>query len=388
VKGAAAKIVGWWKARSEFTTAEGETHALYFQGEGGGARLVMASTPRGLRDVLADKDLNIKDRGALQAGLDAIDNKITANADIGTKDDGAQTKFQEDIASAVKALAAQFASRLGHVEGLPASTLTFGANQGRASYAMGMPLTKNPGNTTGQAAQGRLNTVGDRFVNLFVAKTSHERSDRDGNRIKVEMLPLDQAHLINAKLHGPFEERNIALGDKSLNSGMKAVEGAAIKAKDAAAQFQYKVVVEYHSNTKPPADTEEISGPIPETVRSWVGFYIAKSMTVTWAKWSKNAYSDPQDGGVGTGDIPAVTGQVIESIEDMAVRVARAAPDASLKNIVTPAGEYVASQYGLEGLRVAMGRKENQMRVASERLRANGRIIITIGPKARVYVRK
>jgi hypothetical protein len=387
-KGAVARIVGWWRARSEFTTAAGEQHALYFQGEGRAARLVLASEPRGLREVLADEKLPIKDRSTLQSGLAAIDKRIAANADIGTKDETAQNNFQKEIAAMVQVLASQFASRLDHVEGLPASTLTFGLNQERASFAMGMPLTKNPGNTTGAAAGKRLNTEGDRFVGMFVARTTHERTDRDGNRIKVEMLPLDQAHLINAKLHGPFSPQNIALGDKSLNRGINAAETEAIKAKEAGEQIQYKVDVEYHSSVKPPADTSEIAGPVSETVRSWTGFYIAKVMRVTWAKWLKNAYSLSQRPSTGTGDIPAVTGEVIESIDDMAVRVARGAPDPSLPEIERGGAKYFATQYSLDSLRVAIGRKENQMRVASERLRAAGRVIVTIGPKARVYIRK
>src|SRR3954466_6762477 len=137
----------WWQVKKPFHAASGGQHTLFFHGQGPSAQLYMASEPRSLEAVLNDKDLSIEDKATLDAGLKAIKDKIAKNPDIGQRPDAEQNKFQGEINQMVQELAQQFASRLQHEGELPASTVTFGSSGGRASFAMGMPLTKNPGST-------------------------------------------------------------------------------------------------------------------------------------------------------------------------------------------------------------------------------------------------
>jgi hypothetical protein len=41
-----ASVTNWWRARKRFRNARGESHTLYFDGQGTGARLMMRSTPQ------------------------------------------------------------------------------------------------------------------------------------------------------------------------------------------------------------------------------------------------------------------------------------------------------------------------------------------------------
>jgi hypothetical protein len=378
----------WWRVKQPFHAASGGQHTLFFHGQGPTAKLYMASEPRSLEDVLKDKDLSIEDRSTLEAGLGAIKTKIDSNPDIGKKSDQEQNAFQASINEMVQKLAQQFASRLQHEGELPASVVTFGASARRASFALGMPLTKNPGNTKGAEASGRLNTEGDRFVDNFIVKTSHERTDKAGNRINVQMNPLDQVHLVHSELHGPFSAQNIVLGDKSINRQMQGAEQDAIRTIKADGQIRYRVNVAYHADAPPPDDISEIPDPVDQTVQSWVGFYVAREITVTSTKMSGTDYTVALTGASATGSLPPVHGQIVETIEDMCVRVARANLDPSAPNLVENGVVYLATKFNLLRLQAALNRNENQMRVASERLRNNGIFRITVGRGSLIYVRQ
>lgn len=52
VAGAARRVVSWWRARTAFRTAEGESHSLYFTGEGRTARATVASNPMPVEQFL------------------------------------------------------------------------------------------------------------------------------------------------------------------------------------------------------------------------------------------------------------------------------------------------------------------------------------------------
>jgi len=54
-KAGVAKLIAWWKTRTEFK-ADGQSHALYFEGEAGKAKLVVASTPMPVEAFLAEKE--------------------------------------------------------------------------------------------------------------------------------------------------------------------------------------------------------------------------------------------------------------------------------------------------------------------------------------------
>jgi hypothetical protein len=54
-KGAAGKLVDWFKEKETITTDEGESHSVYFSGEGGSAQLMVASAPQELQAFLDSK---------------------------------------------------------------------------------------------------------------------------------------------------------------------------------------------------------------------------------------------------------------------------------------------------------------------------------------------
>jgi uncharacterized protein DUF4157 len=385
----ARRITQWWRVRAVFQAASGNQHSLFFRGEGPNATLSMASesSPRSLKDVLEDNDLVITEREALKARLENINAEIAANENMGEKPEKEQKDFQDKIAEKVQALADELHLHLRHEGGLPASVITFGSNAGRASFVMGMPLTKNPGNTTGSPTRGRLDTVGDKFVTAFVSKTPYKRTkpnNPNGDTIMVSMLPLDQVHLLHEKLHGPFSKENIALGDKTLNKGILKAEAAAIK-EIGSGQIRYRVDLAYHSDAPPPEDPIEIPEPVVPTIRGWVGFYIARQATVSISRWVDNAYSAPFFSITARGEIPAVRDEKRESIDDLCFRVARENLDSSLRKVREREVEYTPTTLNREDLEKKIKRTSKQMKEALSKLDSSRRILVLDN---RIYVRE
>jgi hypothetical protein len=84
-KAAVKSLIGWAKSKLSFK-AGGESHSLYFQGEGAGAKLVLASTPTPVETFLKEKAAEAKGdkakEGAIEKVRDLIKkvDKLTANA--------------------------------------------------------------------------------------------------------------------------------------------------------------------------------------------------------------------------------------------------------------------------------------------------------------------
>lgn len=381
-----AAVANWWKTKVAFKTATGEAHTLYFEGQGFAARLMLASTPRSLEDVIVnEKAIDIEQRKILSHELKVITDLIANNSDIGTKPEPQQVEFQHKVQALVQELATKLAQYLGHGN-LPASVVTFGHSGGRATYVRAEPLTKNPGNTTGEPAKGRLDTEGDRLVSQFVQKKEHERHDGFGNTIKVSMLPLDQVHLLHSDLHGPFGAENIALGDKSLNGQMRPAEKGAKGAYDSG-KVSYVVNVTYFSDTKPTV-VDPIPAPIEETVKSWVGYYIAKSMTVISKKAEGDAYNVALEGAAASGTLPPVTGQIVERVEVSAMKALRAAIDRNQAERLFGAKVYVATTYNRETLRIALKLNQNQMKELAAVLVNQEKVEIGYGRPAVMWIPK
>lgn len=379
----AKSLFQWWKARSTFKLKSGAQHSLFFSGQGKGAKLMMASTPRSIPDVLGDKSLDIDNRDQLLAEFQKIEQLIAANPDIGERTEAEQQKFQDQIKKRVDALAKKLAQFMKSDGKLPVTTVTFGSSAGRASFVMAEPLTRNAGNTTGSGTSGRLDTVGDRFVTGFVPKTtSKPKRNRKGDLVQVTMQPLIQAHLLNHELHGPFNAQNIALADRSLNGLMSGAENNA-KTHAAQQQLKYRVTVTYHSNTAPPKMPDEV--PEPDVVRGWVGYYIAKSIVVTASKWDGSGYGIALAGANAAGGIPPVSNQVIESALSQAKKILA-------KSIAKPReedGGYVATTLNLLGVAAAMNPplNQNQTKELSIAMRGDG-IRIGIGRYGVIWIKK
>lgn len=70
VKDTALSALFWWKKKKKLQTADGESHTVYFQGEGKSAKLMISTTPMEYTDY-------VKDLISTQ-GLDKNDNKVRA----------------------------------------------------------------------------------------------------------------------------------------------------------------------------------------------------------------------------------------------------------------------------------------------------------------------
>jgi uncharacterized membrane protein (Fun14 family) len=70
-KAGVKKLVGWWKAKTSFK-AGGESHSLYFQGEGASAKLVVASAPQPVEAFLGEKAKKAKGDKDKQAAIQEV----------------------------------------------------------------------------------------------------------------------------------------------------------------------------------------------------------------------------------------------------------------------------------------------------------------------------
>lgn len=77
----AGKLVDWFKAKLTISTDDGETHSLYFSGDGPGAQLMVASAPQELQAFLASKSAEAKKdpkKAAALAKIKPLMSKIRA----------------------------------------------------------------------------------------------------------------------------------------------------------------------------------------------------------------------------------------------------------------------------------------------------------------------
>ena len=71
-KAAAGALLQWWKEKTTIAGEEGETHTLYFSGEGAAAQLMVASAPMELKDFLQSKSDEAKKDPKKREALTAI----------------------------------------------------------------------------------------------------------------------------------------------------------------------------------------------------------------------------------------------------------------------------------------------------------------------------
>ncbi|HUD27874.1 MAG TPA: DUF4157 domain-containing protein [Novosphingobium sp.] len=365
----AKSLFQWWKARAAFKLANGEQHTLYFSGEENAARLMMASKPRSIPQVLNDPKLEkkIKNRPALIAAYQKIEDLIASNRGIGKKSQAEQQAHQAKVKAMVDDLAAKLALYMKGDKSFSVSVVTFGSSKNRASFALAQPLTPNPGNTTGAAAKGVLDTEGYRYVTALVPKKAAKPStNRYGDAIRVKMQPLRQAHLLNAHMHGPFSAQNIALADGSLNTTMSVAENKA-KKHMADGELKYQVKVAYHNDTPPPPLGKKSELPEPDVIRGWVGYFIASSISVTAIEWDDAKPGKEVATVSAKGGIPKVSNEVIET----AIAKARKILNAHKTKEKDVHGR-VATSLNLQQLADQMDLNQNQAKELSIALRNDG----------------
>jgi hypothetical protein len=122
VASGAKKLFEWWKARKQFKTSGGESHALYFTGSGASARLTLASDPISYEDFIK----GIKAPGKATEKKAAVDKAI--ELDKAVKDVSSKTatnKKPPDIEELLGELALLTATLLSGT-GNPSSEPVFG----------------------------------------------------------------------------------------------------------------------------------------------------------------------------------------------------------------------------------------------------------------------
>ena len=335
----------WWKIRKPFAARNGEQHTLFFQGEGPKARLYMASVPRGLGDVLDDKNVEIEEgkRSDLKLELNAVNSEIASQAEaLPRHTEADQDKFQNGMSARVQAIATELGASLlsekDHDPTLPVSVLTFGSDQGRASFAMGMPLTKNAGNTTGSGASGTLLLPGAALIDRHVPKSTHTRGGKP-----TSLEPLHKTHLIHEGLHGPYSAANTVRATPSLNVGgvMRGMENQALALQKQGKILRYRVTVNYFDGEPLPADweTRDYSD---DDIQKWVAFYIAETIRIELFK--KDKEEDPYlyvDDKTAKGSMPTTDAVVQETSREKCLQVLIKRGKANQANPAMVDGEWV-----------------------------------------------
>ena len=76
VASTAKKLVNWWKLKTTIRTDEGESHSLYFSGEGKAAKLIVASAPTAAKSFIDSKREEAKKDDKKKAAIGAIEGLI------------------------------------------------------------------------------------------------------------------------------------------------------------------------------------------------------------------------------------------------------------------------------------------------------------------------
>ena len=160
----AGAVAGWWQTKNEFKTTNGETHTLYFDGDGTKAVLMVKSTPAKFDDLV--------DRRKKQAANDPIAQKALTEAvaakgeldvmihdyrlrtqgkasEKGTQgtSEGIRVKIDAQLAK-ISGYLAQ-AGITAEVAELIKTNVTHETKDGKAYKVKAEPLTALPGNTAG-----------------------------------------------------------------------------------------------------------------------------------------------------------------------------------------------------------------------------------------------
>ena len=256
------KIISWWKVKETFTTKNGESHSLYFKGTGKSAKLVMASdAPKGIEERIEDrrkaasrktdpKPLNSAQRDALTKAKrlkKELDSFIAANQQKPGQDPSTQD-IRPDIQTKLVAIRGELVKGdiIPEEEELPLTNVTFQMAAGKSSWVKAEPLTKFPGNTTGQdlpAGGGGPSPVGWVFAQQSnkpdpsLGTTSAGTSRRSVNWVRI--------HLLSHLLHGPAETWNLVPGMQGVNSNLRVLEHQTSARLKKGEHLSYKTEVVY-----------------------------------------------------------------------------------------------------------------------------------------------
>jgi hypothetical protein len=234
------KLLDWWKVKKQFKGKDGKNHALYYQGNGEQAVLMMASNPQGLIEKIDERLAKETDPASIEALIQAkqlkkdLDSYIKIEERTMKADPNKSTNaFKKEIDDRLTVISVLLQKVNFEDADLPLSNITYSMSDGRATEVKAYPLTKMPGNTRGSVP--RENPLG-------------------WNQVQA-MQPAEQKrwvrlHLVNHHLHGPGKKWNLTPGTKEVNAQMeKDVESKAKDAIEIGKIIFYEVRVNYHSES-------------------------------------------------------------------------------------------------------------------------------------------
>jgi hypothetical protein len=265
VKGAARKIVSWWKIKRGFTGADGKPHTITVDRDGKKPVIIVRSTEQTLQDLIALRPQPQRDK--LQAKYKQIE-ALFGGAEPEEKD-------QQDRHDRVQRVIDEIATELGPNDIRP-TAVTYAVTSGRALRVIADPLTKRPGNTKGTPSQGV------QFKELIeaIVEPREQTITRDGKEItRTAFSMFSSAHLLAERLNGPAIDWNLANVGKGLNSAMKGPEKTAEDLKDKGAEVKYVTTADYYGDP-PPSDRNTIASASPEQKLKWLGGLVASRYKV------------------------------------------------------------------------------------------------------------
>jgi hypothetical protein len=225
------KIANWWGTKKNFRGKDDKIHTIYFSGSGKSAKLVVASASTGLEELITKREskaLTPDQAEALKAAWrkkQELDAFISAHTTGGPTDE-ANLALQAEIdirLEEIRQLAIKGDLVTGSDSNLPLTNVTYSMSGNRSHTVKAEPLSKLPGNTTGEEASGSLTTRGWDLVQeinsssyIINSETGKPETTSEG-RLRLSK-PWKRVHLLSHRLHGPFKVWNVVPALQAVNS--------------------------------------------------------------------------------------------------------------------------------------------------------------------------
>ncbi|OGW36643.1 MAG: hypothetical protein A2X58_09365 [Nitrospirae bacterium GWC2_56_14] len=230
-KAAVGKIFQWWKTKKKFKTSKGESHSIFFEGEGRSAELMIASTKN--KFLLFVKQLDTKKdpekEKAKTAAISTAKQIDSLKARVSTKKGDVKDETPE-FEKLTQQLAEQTKIFMDRTDALPASeTPKYGTlREGYGTSMLIEPLTKigPPGS---------------------VPSASSNRWERLNMRKEVVRSYYIRGHLLNHNIHGPGTTwKNLTpLSQKGNKNHLAIAEKEVKKAVASGEILRYEVVAKF-----------------------------------------------------------------------------------------------------------------------------------------------
>ncbi len=268
-KSAKEAVLGLLGLKKPFQTRDGKSHELYTEGKGTATKFIVASTPKTLEQLAADRKKQLQDEVTANPAKATENNPMIAALDDAVKikktiepilkkyNDAVDNKSDSEANELKEKINKKMDEILGKL--IIAGVETEGSNNvetkvehsltshNRPQKVKALPLTKIPGNTAGSTPQERPAGWD------FIPASANPSTNWVG------------AHLLNHHLHGPGVAWNMVNGTKETNNNMKTeVENTAKKevANNATKQYYFEATVTYYEE---PSKTPGFP-PFPEKI--------------------------------------------------------------------------------------------------------------------------